>query len=504
MSGWKLAGPLTGSLILSLAGSNLAWSQPKTAPATPVTQSQLNAAASDANNFLHTNGDYAQTRFFPGAQINASNVGKLRAAWIFQTEVQEVLATSPIIANGVMYVTTAFNHVYALNAKTGEEYWHYKHAMAPVTTSCCGPINRGPAVYDDKVYMATVDAKLVALDAKTGSLVWQTEIADSSRGYAETMAPTAVDGKILIGTSGGEFGIRGFVRAYDAQTGKLIWNFDTIPENSVGVWATHDATGRDMHRDIAAEKAQLARTGDPYKTLGGPVWQNPAVDLETRRIYFMVGNPSPGLDGSIRPGDNLYTELLVSLDLDSGKYLCHFQYIPHDVWDLDPASPPVLVDVKDSDGKESPARSEPARSDMSTFTTVRIAASSAFPRPRWRRKTCGRPPRRGHAHVAGHVRRNSVTHGRQSRPRACLYAQYPPAHDLSCRKHALSRRQAMDGWRLEGNPGRRDVGQRDRRRLQHGQDQMAGQDVITGGGGRTSDCRRTSVHRRERRLVQGL
>ena len=237
MSAWKLAGPLTGALILSLAGSNVAWSQTKAAPAMSVTQDQLNAATRDDNYFLHTNGNYEQTRYFPSNQINTSNVGKLRAAWIFQTEVREVLATSPIIANGVMYVTTAFNHVYALNAKTGEEYWHYKHAMAPVTTSCCGPINRGSAVYDDKVYMATVDAKLVALDAKTGSLLWQTEIADSSRGYAETMAPTAVDGKILIGTSGGEFGIRGFVRAYDAQTGKLIWNFDTIPENSVGVWA---------------------------------------------------------------------------------------------------------------------------------------------------------------------------------------------------------------------------------------------------------------------------
>jgi PQQ-dependent dehydrogenase (methanol/ethanol family) len=354
MAVWKLAGTLAGVLILSLAGSNMAWSQAKAAPATSVTQNQLNAAASDAKNFLHTNGNYAQTRYFPGKQINTSNVGKLRAAWIFQTDVKEVFATSPIIANGVMYVTTAFNHVYALNAKTGEEYWHYKHAMAPVTTSCCGPINRGAAVYDDKVYMATVDAKLVALDAKTGRLVWQIEIADSSRGYSNAMAPIAVDGKILIGTGGGEFGVRGFVRAYHAQTGKLIWNFDTIPENSVGVWATHDATGRNMHRDIAAEKAQLARTGDPYRTLGGPVWQTPAVDLETKRIFFMVGNPSPGLDGSIRPGDNLYTESLVSLELDSGKYVCHFQYIPHDVWDLDPASPPILVDVGDKDGKTIP------------------------------------------------------------------------------------------------------------------------------------------------------
>jgi PQQ-dependent dehydrogenase (methanol/ethanol family) len=350
MLAWKLTSGL--ALMLGVTGWNSASSQ--TAPATPVTQNHLNAAASDENNFLHTNGSYAQTRYFPGNQINRSNVNKLRAAWIFQTDVKEVLVTTPIIANGVMYVTTAFNHVHALNAKTGEEYWHYKHTMAPVTTSCCGPINRGAALFGDKVYMATVDAKLLALDAKTGSLVWQTQIADSTRGYAETMAPTAVDGKILIGTSGGEFGIRGFVRAYEAQTGKLIWHFDTIPENSIGVWATHDATGRDMHRDITAEKAQLAKTGDPYKTLGGPVWQNPAVDLKTRRIYFMVGNPSPGLDGSIRPGDNLYTESLVSLDLDTGKYVCHLQYIPHDVWDLDPASPPILVDVEDNDGRVIP------------------------------------------------------------------------------------------------------------------------------------------------------
>jgi glucose dehydrogenase len=150
MSSWKLTGGLTGALMLSMTGSNVAWSQTRAAPATPVTQDQLNAAASAANNFLHTNGNYAQTRYFPGKQINTSNVGKLRAAWIFQTEVKEVFATTPIIADGVMYVTTAFNHVYALNAKTGEEHWHYKHPMAPVTTSCCGPINRGVAVYDTR------------------------------------------------------------------------------------------------------------------------------------------------------------------------------------------------------------------------------------------------------------------------------------------------------------------------------------------------------------------
>jgi alcohol dehydrogenase (cytochrome c) len=355
MLSWKTTGALAGALVLSVAGLSLAQAQTKAAPAAPVTQEQLNAAAKDENNFLQTNGNYDQTRYFPGKQINASNVGKLHPAWIFQTEVKESQETTPIVVNGVMYITTSFDHVYALNAKTGEEYWHYKHAMGPVTTYCCGPNNRGVAVYDDKVYLATLDSKLVALDAKTGSVVWQTEIADPTLGYSETMAPTAVDGKILIGTNGGEYGIRGFVRAYDAKTGKLIWNFDTTAENSVGVWATKDAAGKDLHRDIAAEKVQLAKTGDPYKTVGGGVWQNPSVDLKTKRVYFVVGNPSPDLDGAIRPGDNLYTESLVSVDLDTGKYVCHFQYIPHDVWDLDDTSPTVLVDAKDKDGTVVPA-----------------------------------------------------------------------------------------------------------------------------------------------------
>jgi len=365
MGSCKTAATIAGALIMSIAGASMAWAGAETetmattkvqdAPAHSVSQDQLNAAAGDANNFLHTNGNYDQTRYFPGKQINTSNVGKLHPAWIFQTEVKESQETTPIIVDGVMYVTTSFDHVYALNAKTGEEYWHYKHKMGPITTYCCGPNNRGVAVYKDKVYLATLDAKLVALDAKTGSVIWETQIADPELGYSETMAPTAVDGKILIGTNGGEYGIRGFVRAYDADTGKLVWNFHTIPEKSVGVWATHDAAGKDLHRDIAAEKAQLAKTGDPYKVLGGGVWQNPSVDLKTKRIYFVVGNPSPDLDGAIRPGDNLYTESLVSVDLDTGKYVCHFQYIPHDVWDLDDTSPTVLVDAKDKDGKMVPA-----------------------------------------------------------------------------------------------------------------------------------------------------
>jgi PQQ-dependent dehydrogenase (methanol/ethanol family) len=340
----------------TLVALSSAWAQeapvapPRYGDLSVVTQDQLNRADSDGNNFLMTNGNYAQTRFYPNQQINSGNVSRLRPAWIFQTDVQESMETSPLVVKDVMYITTSFDHVYALNARTGEQIWQYKQKLGPLTIYCCGPNNRGVTVLGDRVYLATLDSKLVALDAKTGKTVWETQIADPTLGYSETMAPTAVDGKILIGTNGGEYGIRGFVRAYDAETGKLVWNFDTIPENSVGVWATKDATGRDMHRDISAEKTALAKDGDPYKKLGGGVWQNPAVDRARHRIYFVVGNPSPDLDGSVRPGDNLYTDSLVSVDLDTGKYVCHFQYIAHDIWDLDAVSPGVLVRVRDADG----------------------------------------------------------------------------------------------------------------------------------------------------------
>jgi alcohol dehydrogenase (cytochrome c) len=350
------AGAIAFLLVAAAAGLSQETTKPapKYGDMSTVTQDVLNRAGGDGNNFLLTNGDYRQQRYYPNSQINRANVARLRPAWIFQTDVMESIETSPIVVNGIMYVTTSYDHVYALDARTGEQLWHYKHKLGPITTYCCGPNNRGVAAYEDKIYVATLDSKLVALDAKTGKVVWQSEIADPELGYSETMAPTAIKGKILVGTNGGEYGIRGFVKAYDAATGKLIWTFHTIPENSVGVWAEKDATGRDMHRDIAAEKAQLAKSGDPYKQLGGGVWQNPSIDLATNRIYFVVGNPSPDLDGAVRPGDNLYTNSLVSVDLDTGKYICHFQYIAHDVWDLDAVSPTVLVDVKDKDGKVVP------------------------------------------------------------------------------------------------------------------------------------------------------
>ncbi len=317
-----------------------------------VTQDMLNRAAGDGNNFLHPQHNYAQTRYYPNSQINTSNVHKLRPAWIFQTEVNETMEVAPIVVNGVMYVTTAFNHVYALDAATGEEIWHYKHKMGPITTYCCGPNNRGVAVAGNRVFMGTLDAKLVALDAKTGKLLWETQIADPELGYSETMAPIVVEDKVIIGTNGGEYGIRGFVKAFKADSGELLWTFYTIPENSVGEWRETDPMGRSLNRDIQAEKAALEKLGDPYEHLGGGVWQTPAYDPETRRLYFVVGNPSPDLDGSIRPGDNLYTDSLVSIDVDTGEYVCHYQYIPHDVWDLDAVSPPIITTVKDENGQD--------------------------------------------------------------------------------------------------------------------------------------------------------
>ncbi|NBW54650.1 MAG: quinonprotein alcohol dehydrogenase, partial [Betaproteobacteria bacterium] len=244
--------------------------QADTGKAVSVSQSQLSAAAKDSNNFLHSNGSYDQSRYYPSKQINTGNVKNLRTAFTFQTEVLESMETAPIVVDGVMYLTTSYNHVYAIDAVTGKQFWHYKHKMGPVTTYCCGPNNRGVAIMGGHVFMGTLDAKLVALDAKTGKLAWETQIADPELGYSETMAPVAVNGRILIGTNGGEYGIRGFVKSFDAKTGALQWTFHTIPEKGhEGVWAVNDATNRNMLRDINAEKAQLAKQGgDFYKTLG--------------------------------------------------------------------------------------------------------------------------------------------------------------------------------------------------------------------------------------------
>jgi alcohol dehydrogenase (cytochrome c) len=335
-----------------VSGAATTVAKPMSGNLVSISGDMLQKAAADPKNWIHSNGNYDNTRYYPGAQINAGNVAKLRPAFVFQTAVLESMETSPIVINGVMFLTTSFNHVYAIDAVTGEEFWHYKHKMGPITTFCCGPNNRGVAVEGGTLFMGTLDAKLVALEAKTGKVLWETQIADPDKGYSETMAPVVVDGKVLIGTNGGEYGVRGFVKAFDAKDGKLLWTFYSIPEKGhEGVWAVNDATGRDMHRDIAAEKAAFAKDSSFYQTLGGGVWMTPAVDLKTKTVFFVAGNPSPDLYGAIRPGDNLYTNSMVAIDLDKGTYKWHSQYIAHDVWDLDAVSPVILTQAKDKSGK---------------------------------------------------------------------------------------------------------------------------------------------------------
>jgi alcohol dehydrogenase (cytochrome c) len=360
--GGTLAGiAATAAVALAVAGgasgqevANTATTTAKAMASSPnISQAALDGAAGDAKNWIHSNGNYDNSRFYPGSQVNAGNVGKLKPAFVFQTAVLESMETAPIVVDGVMFLTTSFNHVYAIDAATGEEFWHYKHKLGPIVTVCCGNNNRGVAITGGKLYMGTIDAKLVALDAKTGRLLWEKQIADPEKGYSETMAPVVVDGKVLIGTNGGEYGVRGFVKAYNADSGDLLWTFYTIPERGQeGVWAVNDATGKDMHRDIAAEKKLLQeKGGEFYQQLGGGVWMSPAVDRKTKTVFFVVGNPSPDLYGAIRPGDNLYTDSIVAIDLDKGTYKWHFQYIAHDVWDLDAVSPPILTQAKDKDGR---------------------------------------------------------------------------------------------------------------------------------------------------------
>jgi alcohol dehydrogenase (cytochrome c) len=308
-------------------------------------------------------GDYANTRYVANDQINSGNVGDLHLKWIFQTGIIGSFETTPLVEDGVMYITTPYNHVFAVDARTGRELWHYEHKLG-TTIFCCGPNNRGVALADDKVYMATLDAMLVALDKKTGDVAWETEIADPEFGYSETVAPTIYDDKVILGISGAEYGIRGFISAYDKDTGKLLWRWHTIPEpNEVqpdgtkGWYGTFNnmADGMDpLHRDIAAEKKAMSKYADAWKRGGGSNWMTNAIDPERGLLFATIGNPSPDLYAEIRPGDNRWTESLVALNLDTGKPVWAYQYVPHDPWDLDAVSPPILAEVKGKDGQTMP------------------------------------------------------------------------------------------------------------------------------------------------------
>lgn len=317
---------------------------------TDVTDAMLKNARNNGSNWAIYGRDYTNQRYSPLAQITTANVGSLKMAWMFQTGISRLgsFENSPTVVDGVMYVTTPYNTAMAVDARTGQQIWRYEHKpsiTAPIY--CCGPNNRGVAISGNTVYMGTLDARLVALDSKTGAVKWDVEVADPEAGYSLTIAPLIVDNFVIVGSSGAEYGIRGFVKAYNKDDGKPAWTFYTLPDKGwEGNFSEKTGEGEDLKRDIAKEKAAMAQYGDAWKRGGGSVWMTPAYDPASHNIFFSVGNPSPDLDGTVRPGDNLYTESIVAIDARTGEYKWHYQQVPHDVWDFDATSPPVIVKLK--------------------------------------------------------------------------------------------------------------------------------------------------------------
>lgn len=374
--------------------------EPLVAWAAGIDDQSLRSAAENRGDWLLYGRDYGQQRFSPLDQINVESVKRLVPRWIYQTGIAATFQTSPLIADGVMYLTAPFSHVVALDAKTGRERWRYQHKRASEKT-CCGPANRGAALGYGKVYVATVDARLVALDQSTGKPVWDIALAEQETGATEdkralaagdplqgrnitgstgvgaVIAPLVYDGKVIVGITGvgyglhldsprpgaplgavvgvaGRYGRPGFLAAYDAETGKQIWKFDTTQEGWEGSFRTETPDGVPLRRDISAERASLAKYPDAWRYGGGSIWHTPAVDPATGIIYFGVGNPSPQAADGTRPGDNLYTVSLLALEAATGKLVWHFQQVPHDMWGYDVASPPTLFDVS-VNGKAVPA-----------------------------------------------------------------------------------------------------------------------------------------------------
>jgi alcohol dehydrogenase (cytochrome c) len=345
----------------------------------------LRAAMADSTQWPSYGRDYSNQRYSPLTQVNAGNVAQLQLAWHFKTGLAESFEASPLVVGRTMYVTTPMNHLFALDAVTGAKKWEYVHPLG-TTTACCGPVNRGAAYYGGRVYMATLDGQVVALDTATGHPAWTVQAVDNKKGYSLTLAPVIVAGKVIVGASGAEYGIRGRVMAFDANDGALLWRWYTIPSPEEGGWwghwSTTDPFGTPMNRDVAQEKRDSAKYADAWKRGGGSVWQTPAVDVARGLLVLTVNNPSPDIDGAVRPGDNLYTDCIVALDLATGKLRWYFQQLPHDTWDYDPISPPVLVDVKDSSGRTVAAVAEAGKTGwvyvLNRDTGKPIRRSDAF------------------------------------------------------------------------------------------------------------------------------
>ena len=281
-------------------------------------------SGADPGNWLTYSGNYSAHRYSALDQINESNIHRLKPAWVYLSNSLQKFETTPIVADGVMYISESPSNVTALDPRTGRSLWRYRRPMPDDVRVCCGWVNRGVALLGDLVYVGTLDAHLVALNAKTGAVVWDTTVVNYKAGYSITVAPLAVKDKIVVGMAGGEYGVRGFLDAYDAKTGKRAWRFWTVPgpgEPGNETWA-----------------------GDSWKTGAAATWVTGAYDPDTNLIYWGTGNPGPDWNGDVRKGDNLYSDSLIAVDADSGKLKWHFQFTPHDVHDWDATEVPVLLD----------------------------------------------------------------------------------------------------------------------------------------------------------------
>jgi alcohol dehydrogenase (cytochrome c) len=252
-------------------------------------------------------------------------VARLKPTWVYQSREAGKLETSPIVIDGVLYLTEKPHIATALDGRTGRPLWSYRRPAAKDVRSCCGPVNRGPAVLDDALFFVTFDANLVALDLKTGKPRWEVKVADPATGHSMTVAPLAVKDKIIVGISGGEFGIRGFLDAYDAKTGKRAWRLWTVPG--------------------PGEPGHETWTGSSWKTGGASTWVTGSYDPALDLLYWGTGNPAPDYNGDTRKGDNLYSNSLLAIEPDSGKLRWHFQFTPHDLHDWDSNQVPVLIDA---------------------------------------------------------------------------------------------------------------------------------------------------------------
>ena len=296
--------------------------------AAQVSSERLLRASDEPTNWLTYSGTYSSQRHSLLKQIDVSNATTLELKWVFQAQTLTSVSATPLVVDGIMYVTQPPNDIVALDAKSGRVFWTYRHTPSPVPTVCCrGLVNRGVAILGDTLFMATIDANLVAVDAINGRLLWKAKVAEAKDNYAMTLAPLVIKDKVIVGVAGAEFGIRGFIAAYSAQTGKEAWRFYTIP-----------GPGEPGHET-------WAKGGDVWKHGGGSAWLTGSYDPELNLTYWGTGNPGPDFNPAQRPGDNLFTESVVALDADTGNLKWHFQFTPNDPYDYDSVQIPILVDA---------------------------------------------------------------------------------------------------------------------------------------------------------------